>query len=192
MQSLCLLWRHDIKTRVFITCVGVICSIGNNFNEVNFALKNGLSGVHKITAFDTEDMGGINGCEVKNFNPSGCFAKKDLRRMDRASQLCLVAAREAIHSSDLNMQMIDGSRCGVSLGTLLGGIISAAEYYKKNKKVAFMRADYLIFLSILRGVGYAWNMEFMVPILPYPQPVLHPMWQWDMPMTSYEMGSRMS
>jgi len=136
--------REEIRQRVFITGVGAICSVGNNFDDIKSALKQGFSGTRKITAFDTEDMGSVNGCEVKNFNPFDYFSKKDLKRMDRASQLCLVAAREAISSSDLNMQMINGTRCGVSLGTLLGGIISGSKYYKKQTQENCIYASQLL------------------------------------------------
>lgn len=122
------------KKRVFITGVGIICSIGNNFKEFSSALKDGKSGADKITAFDTDGLRGIYGCEVKEFNPSDYFPKRDLRRMDRASQLCLVAVREAMNSSRLNVSSLDKVRCGVSFGTCLEGMRSGAEYYRRLKK----------------------------------------------------------
>lgn len=136
------------KKRVFITGMGVICSIGNNFDEFTSALKKGISGADKITAFNAEGLRGSYGCEVKRFNPLDHFSKKELRRMDRASQLCLVAVREAVSSSGLNISGLDKGRCGVSFGSTLGGMISGTEYYRrlKNRRVyASLLLDYPLY-----------------------------------------------
>lgn len=132
------------KKRVFITGVGVICSIGKNFNDFTFALKNGLSGADKITAFDTEGLRGIYGCEVRGFNPREYFSKRDLRRMDRASQLCLVAVNEAMHSSGLDVSGLNKERCGVSFGSTVGGMRSGTEYYRRLKKDKRVYASLLL------------------------------------------------
>lgn len=123
-----------MKRRIFITGVGVISAIGHNYKAFSTALQNGLSGIDVITSFDTQDMGTIKGGEIKGFNPMNYFSKKELKRVDRASQLCLVAVEEAVNASGLTVSTLNQERCGVSFGTLLGSIGSGAQYYKQLKE----------------------------------------------------------
>jgi beta-ketoacyl-acyl-carrier-protein synthase II len=137
-----------MKQRVFITGMGVICSIGNDFKELVYSLKEGKSGRNELTAFDTEGLRSIYGCEIKDFNPSDHFSAKDLQRMDRASQLCLVAVREAVTMSKLDISGLNKEKCAVSFGSTLGGMISGMEYYrqlKKNKIDASRLLDYPLY-----------------------------------------------
>lgn len=122
------------KRRVLITGVGIICAIGNNYEQFFAALEEGMSGVGRITAFDPTGLSGENGCEVKHFDPAKHFPAEESRRMDRSCHLSLVAVREAIESSGLDLSRLDKKRCGVSAGSTIGGMISGFEYYRRLKK----------------------------------------------------------
>jgi 3-oxoacyl-[acyl-carrier-protein] synthase II len=116
--------------QVVITGISVLCSIGIGGEAFQEGLKKGVSGIGPITTFKTTDHHYKLGGEVKGFRPEEHFEKKDLRRMDRASQLTLVAAEQAVKEAGLNFSIEDPVRCGVMLGTTLGGMISGEKYHR--------------------------------------------------------------
>lgn len=137
------------KKRVVVTGMGIISPIGNNITEFYVGLKNGICGIDKIKSFDTRNWKFQTGAEIKNFAPTNFFSKKELRRMDRASQITLVACDEAVKMSGIDFTKIDTTKVGVSLGTTLGGTILASKYYKKlklkNKIYASCLLDYPLY-----------------------------------------------
>ncbi|PZU18601.1 MAG: beta-ketoacyl-[acyl-carrier-protein] synthase II, partial [Chryseobacterium sp.] len=81
--------------RVVVTGFGAITPIGNNAKEYWENLVKGESGAAPITLFDATNFKTKFACEVKNFNPLDHFDKKEAKKMDRNTQLGLVAAKEA-------------------------------------------------------------------------------------------------
>jgi 3-oxoacyl-[acyl-carrier-protein] synthase II len=120
--------------RVVITGISVLCSIGNGREAFQEGLKKGVSGIGPITVFNTTDYHYKLGGEVKGFYPEEHFDKRDLRRMDKASQLTLVAAEQAVKESGLDFSSEDPVRCGVLLGTTLGGMISGEKYHRLARR----------------------------------------------------------
>jgi len=126
-----------MKKSIVISGIGIISPIGNNIEEFCQNLKKGVSGIDKITAFDTTGLRSKYGGEIKGFEPNSYFTRKDLRRMDRASQIALVAVKEAVEKSGIDFVKEEGIKCGISLGTTLGGMILGGRYYRDlyvNKK----------------------------------------------------------
>ena len=110
---------HD---RVVITGFGAISPNGNNSNEIWKNLSNGLSGIDvtkKITKFSSRPW--ICG-EIKSFSFDSFFSSKELRRLDRYTQLILIACDEAITMSGWDLQAIDLQKVGIFVGTSLGAI----------------------------------------------------------------------
>ena len=92
--------------RVVVTGFGAITPIGNNAKEYWESLIKGESGAAPITLFDASQFKTKFACEVKNFNPLDHFDKKEAKKMDRNTQLGIVAAREAVvHSGILNGEL---------------------------------------------------------------------------------------
>jgi len=120
-----------MKKSVVISGMGIISPIGNNIEEFCQNLRRGVAGIDKITAFDTSGLRTKWGGEIKGFNPDAHFTRQELRRMDRASQISLVAVREAIEESGIDFGKEDKIKCGVFLGTTLGGMISGGKYYRE-------------------------------------------------------------
>ncbi len=108
--------------RVVITGMGAITPVGNNIEEFWENIKNGVCGVDFITQFDTEKFSSKLAAEVKNFNPSDHMDFKEVKRMDRFCQLAMVAAKEAVKDSNLDLETIDKERFGVMVGSGIGGI----------------------------------------------------------------------
>ena len=110
------------KKRVVITGMGAITPIGNNLNEYTSALKNGLSGCEEIKSFDTTKFKTKFACEVKSYDPLDYFDRKESRKMDIFSQFGMIAAKEAIIHSEINLDKINKNRVGVIWGSGVGGI----------------------------------------------------------------------
>ena len=109
--------------RVVITGYGAITPIGNNADEFWDGLIAGKSGVGEITQFDAVNHTTKFASEVKNFNPEEVFGKKDARKLDRYTQLGIVASTEAIENSKiLEYSELDKDRVGVLLGSGIGGM----------------------------------------------------------------------
>lgn len=108
--------------RVVVTGLGTINPIGNNVAEYWESLKNGVSGCDLITHFDASKFKTRFACEVKNYDPKEYFDRKEARKLDLYSQFALVAAKEAVADSKLNLESEDLTRAGVIWGSGIGGI----------------------------------------------------------------------
>jgi 3-oxoacyl-[acyl-carrier-protein] synthase II len=108
--------------RVVITGVGAVTPIGLNAAEFWGALIAGKSGVGPITYFDASEFEVRIAGEVKNFKPEEHFEKKEIRKIDRFVQYAIVAAREAVANSGINLEEEDRNHIGVLIGAGIGGI----------------------------------------------------------------------
>jgi len=109
--------KRNGKRRVVITGMGAVTPLGDVGNLWD-GLLNGKSGIRHITRFDTEDLDVRIAGEV-DFEPKEHFPPKEARRMSRASQMALIAARVARQDSGLTQEEIKlkGDRVGVVIGT---------------------------------------------------------------------------
>ncbi|MFC2081007.1 beta-ketoacyl-ACP synthase II [Bacteroidota bacterium] len=108
--------------RVVITGLGALTPIGNNIPEYWDGLKNGVSGSDFITHFDAEKFKTRFACEVKNFDPSEHFDRKESRKMDLFTQYAMVTVEEAFKDSGLDLESIDKDRAGVIYTSGIGGM----------------------------------------------------------------------
>lgn len=108
--------------RVVVTGFGAITPIGNNANEYWENLVKGVSGAAPITLFDATNFKTKFACEVKNFDPLKHFDRKEAKKMDRNTQLGMVAAREAVEHAKLMEGNVDKNRVGVIWGSGIGGL----------------------------------------------------------------------
>ncbi|OGS73980.1 MAG: beta-ketoacyl-[acyl-carrier-protein] synthase II [Flavobacteria bacterium RIFCSPLOWO2_12_FULL_35_11] len=111
----------EIK-RVVVTGLGALTPIGNNIEDFWNGLVNGVSGAAPITYFDAAKFKTRFACELKNFDITQFFDKKEARKMDRFTQYAMVAADEAIVDSKLDLEKVDKDRVGVIWGAGIGGL----------------------------------------------------------------------
>ena len=110
------------QRRVVVTGIGTINPIGNNIEEYFLNLEIGTSGADIITAFNAEKFSSRIACQVKNFDPSLIFERKELRKYDRYSQFALVAATEAVEDAALELDKLNLERIGVVWASGIGGV----------------------------------------------------------------------
>ncbi len=108
--------------RVVVTGLGALTPIGNNIEDFWNGLVNGVSGAAPITYFDATKFKTRFACELKNFDITQFFDRKEARKMDRFTQYAMVAADEAIVDSKLDLEKIDRDRVGVIWGAGIGGL----------------------------------------------------------------------
>lgn len=117
--------------RVVITGLGVVSPIGNDVPTFWDNIKAGKHGIAPITRFDTSDMGVKLAAEVKDFDFSLCYDKKEARRTDLYTQYVVEASRQALVDAGTEFKEDDAFRIGVYVGTGIGGINSLETEFTK-------------------------------------------------------------
>lgn len=112
------------RKRVVITGLGAITPIGHNVQDYWKNLVDGVSGSDIITLFNPEKFKTRFACEVKDFDPTEHFDRKELRKLDRFAQFAMVAADEAMRDSGIDPAKVDTDRSGVIWTSGIGGIDS--------------------------------------------------------------------
>lgn len=107
-------------SKVVITGLGVISSIGNNVNDFWANMKAGKCGVGPITKFDASEFNTKIAAEVKDFSAKDIIGK-DARKMDPFCQYAVAASIEAMNDAGLTEGTYEPTRIGVILGNGIGG-----------------------------------------------------------------------
>ena len=110
--------------RVVITGLGALSPLGNDVETFWSNLKNGVSGIHTIDAFDPSAYDCRIGGQVREFDPKPFFKNpKDVRRTDRFTQLAMAAAKMAVEDSGIDIENLERrDRFGVIVSTGIGGL----------------------------------------------------------------------
>lgn len=118
--------RKSGRVRVVVTGVGAVTNLGPDAASTWAAMREGRSGISRIEGEDFDRYEGkwsvrIAG-QAKNCNLEAVIEPRELRRMDRFAALGLCAADEAVRHSGIDFAREDGDRCGVVVGSGVGGI----------------------------------------------------------------------
>ncbi|MEG1635344.1 MAG: beta-ketoacyl synthase N-terminal-like domain-containing protein, partial [Rikenellaceae bacterium] len=116
--------------RVVVTGIGTINPLGNNIEDYFANLEKGVSGAIPITRFDATNFKTRFACEVKGYDSSDHFDRKEVKKYDLFTQYAIVAANQAIADSGINTETIDLDRAGVVWASGIGGIITFQEETK--------------------------------------------------------------
>ena len=116
-----------MQESVVVTGIGTINSLGHNVAETWSNALDGVSGVGKITLFDTSDFLVKIGCEVKNFDPENFMPGREARRRDRYEQFAAIAAKEAISQAGLAVPEELKHRVAVIVSSAIGGLNTLTE-----------------------------------------------------------------
>ena len=108
--------------RVVVTGLGAVTPVGYTPEETWENLVAGKSGAAPITLFDASNFKTQFACEVKGLNINEYIDRKEARKMDRYTQLALVAATQAVNDSKIDAEDLDKNRIGVIFGVGIGGI----------------------------------------------------------------------
>ena len=157
--------------RVVVTGLGAITPLGNNVKDTWNALINGVSGAGPITHFDASLFKTQFACEVKNFDASKYFDRKELRKFDLYAQFAVAAAKEAMEDANFDMDKLNKDKAGVIFAAGIGGIRTFEQevgYYFQHpeagpkfnpffipKMIADIAAGHISMMYCLCGQNYA-------------------------------------
>ncbi|MEW5957631.1 MAG: beta-ketoacyl synthase N-terminal-like domain-containing protein, partial [Chloroflexota bacterium] len=118
--------------RVVVTGLGALTPLGHSVTETWGNLVKGRSGIDFITLFEAGHLSVRFAGEVKNFDPLAYLSVKEVRRMARCTQFAIPTAFQAMTDAGLSYPLPDelGQRCGVLLGTGMGGFDRAEQGIK--------------------------------------------------------------
>src|SRR5882762_7412664 len=108
--------------RVAVTGMGFITPIGNDLETVWSNMIEGVSGVGRITRFDTNGFDTKIAAEVKGFNAEEYMDRKTARHIGRYCQFALAASKQALAQSGMDPGEMDPDDVGVIVSSGIGGI----------------------------------------------------------------------
>jgi len=108
--------------RIVVTGIGTLTPIGNNLEAYWNSLISGVSGADMITQFDAAKFKTRFACEIKGFDPEAFMEKKEARKLDRFSQIALVASDQAVLDAGITKENVDHDRVGVIFASGIGGL----------------------------------------------------------------------
>jgi 3-oxoacyl-[acyl-carrier-protein] synthase II len=127
--------------KIVITGLGTVNSIGLSVAETWKNVTNGVSGVGKITLFDTTGWNVEIACELKGFDPAKYMDAKEARRRDRFEQMGVAAAKEAIAQAGLEITDANRARIGVIVSSAIGGMKAIQDAIYTLKDEGFRRVS---------------------------------------------------
>jgi len=111
-----------MSKRIVVTGLGAVTPVGNSVHEFWTSLKAGNSGTGPITLFDASEYTSRIAAEVKGLDFTKFVEVKEVNRTDRFILFALAAAHEAMLDSGLDLNTLDRERCGVMIGSGIGGL----------------------------------------------------------------------
>ena len=119
------------RKRVVVTGLGVITSLGTGIDPFWKNLVNGVSGITKVTRFDTADYTCKVAAEVRDFDPTKYMDPKEAKRNDRFTQFAVAASSLALKDAGVDHTNLEPSRFGAIIGSGIGGMETIGEQSKR-------------------------------------------------------------
>ncbi len=110
------------RRRVVVTGLGIVCPVGNNVKQAWTNIREGKSGITRITRFDASPFASQIAGEVKDFDIGQVLTPKEARRVDLFIHYGIAAAAEAIKDAGLEANPKDAERVGLNVGSGIGGL----------------------------------------------------------------------
>ncbi len=117
--------------RIVVTGMGTVNPLAVTVPEFWSSLLAGKSGIRRIQRFDPSPYPSQIGGEVVGFDgvPAAYLDVRESRRMDRFAQFAVTAAIDAVRDSGLDFAREDVERCGVLVGSGIGGLQELEEQH---------------------------------------------------------------
>ncbi len=108
--------------RVVVTGMGLVSCLGNDIEEFTQNLLAGKSGSKTITHFDCSEYPTHFACYIPEFDTEHYIDKKQARRIDPFIRYTFVAGKKALEMAQANPEQLDPTRCGILIGSGMGGM----------------------------------------------------------------------
>ena len=119
--------------RVVITGLGTVNPLGSTVEKFWENVKKGTLGVSKIDSFDTTELGVSVAGIIRDFDPTEYFERKDIRHMERFTQIAVASAIQALQDAGTDFKDMDPYRVGTIIGCGIGGIGRIEEEHDKYR-----------------------------------------------------------
>lgn len=139
--------------RVVITGIGAVTPIGSERTGLWNGLRRGESAVGPITRFDPSPFPSRIAAEIADFDPLDYLEPRQARRLDRFSQLAVVAGHQALSDAGLGLEHRGNESAAVFLGSALGGIAFAEEQHRRFLDNGFHAVDPTLALAVFGGAA---------------------------------------
>lgn len=114
--------QNDSKRRIVVTGVGVVTPLANNVDDFWRRLTAGESGIHDLTTLDTTQYKVKFGGDIPDFDITQVVNPREAKRLDRFTQFAVHAGSQAVGDSGIDFDSVDRTKCGVILGSGIGGL----------------------------------------------------------------------
>jgi 3-oxoacyl-[acyl-carrier-protein] synthase II len=114
--------QQELQRRIVVTGVGVVSPLAVEVDTFWSRLTAGESGVHQLTTLDTTAYKVHFGGDIPDFDATEWVERREVKRLDRFTQFAVHAGGQAIQDSGLDFDQVDRSKCGVILGSGIGGL----------------------------------------------------------------------
>ncbi|MFV1969133.1 MAG: beta-ketoacyl-ACP synthase II, partial [Pirellulaceae bacterium] len=111
-----------MKRRVVVTGIGAVTPLSCKVDELWTKILAGESGIHTIQLIDISNYRIKIGGDILDWDPGDYISPKERKRVDRFTQFAIVAGADAVKDSGIDFSKEDPYRCGVILGSGVGGL----------------------------------------------------------------------
>ena len=115
--------------RVVVTGLGMVTPLGNTVHSTWENILAGKSGAALVKTFDTSAFSTRFAASVKDFDASEYLDAKEIRKLDSFIQFGVVAGMQAIANAGILIEKVDPTRCGIALGSGIGGLPNIERNY---------------------------------------------------------------
>jgi 3-oxoacyl-[acyl-carrier-protein] synthase II len=117
-------------SRVVVTGLGLVTSLGNDLASSWEKLCQGQSGISEITAYDSSQHRVHIAGQVRDFDPSLYMDRKEARRNDPYEQLAIATSKQALAQAKLQITDDFADDVGVYIGSGIGGLVTQHEQFR--------------------------------------------------------------
>ena len=139
--------------RVVITGAGVVSSLGMDLTTNFKSLSEGKNGIGPIDFLNAERLSIRIGGQIHNFDPNNHFSKQEKSIYDKFTQFALIASKQAVSSSGIELKDKDSTEIGVILGTAGGGLQTQDENYRQVYEEGKNRVHPLIVPKLMNNAA---------------------------------------
>lgn len=127
------------KRRVVVTGIGAVSPIGNDAKTTWLNAKAGVNGIAPITRYDASSDDVILAAEVKDLDLNDKLSHKEIKRLDRFTQLALISTEEALLDSKLDLEVENRDRVGIYFTSGIGGLETISDQRARAMEKGFNR-----------------------------------------------------
>ena len=141
-----------MRQRIVVTGIGGLCGLGNDAPSIWQAMREGRSAIGQLSGETLTDIKVKIGSEIKTLPDHGIERKRTVS-MDRFSLFAVIAAREALAQSGLQVDEKNTYRVGATVGVGVYGAETADENYRKVLVERKPRAEIFTVPKIMPGAA---------------------------------------